>query len=151
MRIQRGTFNRSGLTLVEIILVVVIIGILAAMVIPNIAGRSEEARRAAAHADIEANLSAALDMYELDGGFYPTTDQGLRALLQKPTSAPIPNKWDGPYLKKRRIPRDPWGRDYSYRAPGVHNPEGYDLFSLGPDGTESNDDISNWENETTTR
>ncbi len=148
MRIQQGTLNRSGLTLVEIILVVVIIGILAAMVIPNIAGRSEEARRGAVRADIEANLSVALDMYELDGGSYPTTDQGLKALFQKPTSAPVPSKWSGPYLKKKKMPRDPWGRDYGYRGPGTHNPESYDLFSLGPDGIESSDDINNWDNDT---
>ncbi len=143
--------NRSGFTLVEILLVVVIIGILAAMIIPNIAGRGEDARRSAAQADIDANLSAALDMYELDNGVYPTTDQGLKALVVKPTTAPVPPRWDGPYLKKKKLPKDPWGREYGYRAPGTHNVEGYDLFSHGPDGVESGDDIANWESDAATQ
>src|SRR3989338_1129755 len=102
--------NQKGFTLIEIMLVVIIIGVLAAMVIPNLSGRGEQARRAAAKADIEANLSAALDLYELDNGRYPTTEQGLAALVQKPVAAPEPLHWKGPYLKKKRIPQDPWGR-----------------------------------------
>ena len=138
------THDKKGFTLVEILLVVIIIGVLAAMVIPNIAGRGEEARRAAAKADIEANLSASLDMYEVDNGRYPTTEQGLKALVTKPTTAPIPPRWKSSYLKKKKIPIDPWGRDYVYACPGVHNTEGYDLSSYGPDGVESADDIVNW-------
>lgn len=139
-------FNKkSAFTLVEILLVVVIIGVLAAMVIPNIAGRGEQARLAAARADIEANLSSALDMYELDNGRYPSTDQGLKALIEEPTTAPVPNNWNGPYLKKKKIPTDPWGNPYVYAAPGVHNTEGYDLSSRGADGVESQDDVVNWE------
>lgn len=138
------TFKCKAFTLIEIMLVVIIIGILAAMVIPNMAGRGEQARVSAARADIDANLSTALDLYELDNGQYPTTDQGLRALLEKPSSSPAPADWHGPYLKKKRIPLDPWGREYKYIAPGVHNTEEFDLFSYGPDGVESQDDIVSW-------
>ena len=137
----------KAFTLIEIMLVVIIIGILAAMVIPNLAGRGEQARKAAAKADIESNLSTVLDLYELDNGRYPTTEQGLIALLQKPTTPPEPGHWNGPYIKKKKIPDDPWGRPYVYLAPGKHNTEEYDLSSLGPDGVESTDDIGNWQNE----
>ncbi len=137
--------QRKGFTLIEIMLVVIIIGILAAMVIPNLAGRGEQARRAAAQSDIEANLATALDLYEIDNGRYPATEQGLSALIQEPTAPPEPRQWNGPYLKKKRIPDDPWGRPYVYVNPGTHNTEGYDLSSLGPDGVESADDVTNWQ------
>ena len=133
--------------MIEIMLVVIIIGILAAMVIPNLAGRGEQARIAAAKADIESNLSAALDLYEIDNGRYPTTAQGLDALLKEPTASPAPKNWNGPYLKKKKQPLDPWGKDYIYVAPGVHNKEDYDLSSSGADGVESKDDIINWADE----
>ena len=136
--------NKNAFTLIEIMLVVIIIGILAAMVIPNMAGRGEQARVSAARADIDANLSTALDLYELDNGQYPTSEQGLKALLEKPSSSPAPTSWHGPYLKKKRIPLDPWGREYQYTAPGIHNTEEFDLFSCGPDGAEGKDDITNW-------
>lgn len=138
------TFKCKAFTLIEIMLVVIIIGILAAMVIPNMAGRGEQARVAAARADIDANLGTALDLYELDNGQYPTTEQGLNALLVKPFSSPMPTNWHGPYLKKKRIPVDPWGREYKYMAPGINNTEEFDLSSYGPDGVESQDDIVNW-------
>lgn len=136
--------HKNAFTMIEIMLVVIIIGILAAMVIPNIAGRGEQARAAAARADIEANIASALDLYELDNGQYPATEQGLDALIQKPSAAPVPLHWNGPYLKKKKIPLDPWGREYGYRCPGTHDPEGFDLFSFGPDGVESADDIVSW-------
>ena len=136
--------SRVGFTLIEIMLVVIIIGILAAMVVPSLAGRGDQTRRAAARADIEANLGAALDLYEMDNGSYPTTAQGLAALIKEPTSVPRPERWNGPYLKKKRSTTDPWGRNYVYVSPGVHNVEHYDLFSLGPDGVESEDDVMNW-------
>ena len=136
--------KRTGFTLIEIMLVVIIIGILAAMVIPNIAGRGEQARVSAARADIDANLTSALDLYELDNGQYPTTEQGLKALFEEPVSAPVPVNWNGPYLKKKRIPLDPWGREYKYVSPGAHNTEEFDLFSYGQDGVEGRDDIANW-------
>jgi general secretion pathway protein G len=140
-------FNRRGFTLTEILLVVIIIGVLAGMIIPNLSGKSEQAKRAAAKADIEANLSMGLDMYELDNGGYPTTAQGLKALVQKPSEPPVPEAWDGSYLKKKVIPKDPWKHPYVYAAPGKHNTETYDLSSLGADGVESSDDIVNWQAE----
>ncbi len=135
----------GGFTLVEIMLVVIIIGILVAMVLPNLTGRGKQARAAAAKADIEANLATALDLYELDNGRYPTTEQGLEALLTPPTSQPLPINWNGPYLKKKKIPLDPWGHPYVYKSPGEHNADSYDLYSLGPDGQEGGgDDVVNW-------
>jgi len=139
--------QRRGFTLIEIMLVVIIIGILVAMLVPNIAGRSEQARKIAARTDIESNLSTALDLYKMDIGQYPTTEQGLGALLTAPTASPVPTQWNGPYLKKKKVPKDPWGRDYVYVSPGVNNPESYDLSSLGPNGTEGSNDITNWGNE----
>ncbi|MBF0503699.1 MAG: type II secretion system major pseudopilin GspG [Candidatus Omnitrophica bacterium] len=139
--------QRRGFTLIEIMLVVVIIGILVAMIVPNISGRSEQTRKTAARTDIESNLSTALDLYHMDTGRYPTTEQGLSALLTLPTVSPVPAQWNGPYLKKKKIPKDPWGHDYIYVFPGAHNPDSYDLSSLGADGIESADDITNWGNE----
>lgn len=136
--------KNRGFTLIEIMLVVIIIGILAAMVIPNFAGRGDEARRAAAKADIEANLAIGLDLFELHVGRYPTTEEGLKALLEQPMSLSSSDQWHGPYLKKKVIPTDPWGRPYNYVAPGSHNKEAYDLFSYGADGIASKDDIANW-------
>lgn len=105
---------------------------------------SEESKITAARTDIESNLANALDLYELDNGFYPTTEQGLRALTFAPDSPPVPKKWKGPYVKKS-IFEDPWGQPYQYRSPGNHGPD-YDLFSMGPDGNEGGgDDIGNWE------
>jgi general secretion pathway protein G len=137
--------NRKGFTLIEIMLVVIIIGVLVAMVVPNIAGRSDQARKMAAKTDIESNISNALDLYQLDNGRYPSTDQGLNALITEPNSDPIPIKWSGPYLKKKKLPKDPWGHAYVYLFPGQKNTESYDLSSLGSDGIESSDDITNWE------
>ncbi len=136
--------NRSGFSLIEILLVIVIIGVLAAMVVPNFAGQGEKARKAVAKTDIDVNLATALDLYELENGRYPTTEQGLSALIQEPTTAPTPTNWSGPYLKKKKIPKDPWGQDYVYASPGTHNADGYDLSSHGPDGIESSDDVSSW-------
>ena len=138
---------RQGFTLIEIMLVVIIIGVLVAMVVPNITGRSEQARITAARTDIESNLATALDLYRMDATRYPTTGQGLSALLSPPSISPIPPQWNGPYLKKKKIPKDPWGRDYVYVAPGARNKDSYDLSSLGPDGVESGDDVTNWEND----
>ena len=126
-------------------IVVVIIGVLAAMVVPRLTGRAEGARRAAAEADIKANISVALDLYELDNGTFPSTEQGLEALMQKPTANPAPSNWNGPYLKGG-LPKDPWGRPYAYVFPGQQHERGYDLFSYGPDGVEGGgDDIVNWD------
>jgi len=115
------------------------------MVVPNIAGKGNQARMAAARADIETNLASALDMYEVDNGIYPTTEQGLRALTRKPDTTPVPRSWNGPYLKRKKKPLDPWGGDYIYASPGSNNTESYDLSSYGADGIESEDDIVNWD------
>ncbi|MCM8791986.1 MAG: type II secretion system major pseudopilin GspG [Candidatus Omnitrophica bacterium] len=130
---------KKGFTLIEIMLVVIIIGALVAMVMPRLTGRAEQARVAAARADIQANIATALKLYELDNGRFPTTEEGLNALLNRPPTA---SNWQGPYLEKK--PLDPWGRQYQYRSPGQHRSD-YDLYSLGPDGTESADDIKNWD------
>jgi general secretion pathway protein G len=135
--------RNEGFTLIELMLVIVIIGALAAMVVPRLTGRSEEARIGAAKADIKGNLSLALRLYEMDTGRYPTTDQGLNALLGKPSAPPVPENWKGPYIEQD--PLDPWKRRYEYRYPGSHPPRDYDLYSLGPDGEESKDDVTNWD------
>jgi general secretion pathway protein G len=132
----------GGFTLIELMLVVVIIGALVAMAVPRLAGRSEEARIRVAEADIKGNIALALRLYEIDNGRYPTTEQGLKALTEKPGAPPVPKNWKGPYLEQE--PLDPWGTAYVYRYPGTHPPRDYDLFSKGADGTESTDDITNW-------
>jgi general secretion pathway protein G len=136
--------RKDGFTLIEIMLVVIIISVLAAMVVPNFVGRGEQAKVSAARADIDGNLATALDLYEIDNGKYPTTEDGLQALITKPAADNGIEKWRGPYLKKRQSPVDPWGREYVYICPGAHNPENYDLSSLGPDGVVSSDDVNNW-------
>ncbi len=130
----------KGFTLIELMLVVVIIGALVAMVMPRLTGRGEQARVAAAGADINANIATGLKLYELDNGNFPNTQEGLSALLTKPTSA---KNWNGPYLERKPI--DPWGKEYGYKSPGDHRKTDYDLYSLGKDGIESADDVTNWE------
>ena len=132
---------RTGFTLVELMLVVIIIGVLVAMVMPRLTGRSEEARVGVSKADIDLNIATALKLYELDNGAFPSSDEGLDALLSAPSSA---KNWKGPYLEKKPI--DPWGNQYKYRYPGTHRTYDYDLYSLGRDGMESADDVVNWEN-----
>jgi len=131
--------TKRAFTLIELMLVVVIIGALIAMVMPRLSGRGEQARTAACKADINVNIATALKLYELDNGTFPATDKGLNALLNKPSSA---INWNGPYLEKD--PLDPWGREYKYAYPGEHRAD-YDLYSLGKDGTESEDDVKNWQ------
>lgn len=131
--------KRKSFTLIELMLVVIIIGALVAMVFPRLTGRGEQARVSAAQADINVNIATALKLYELDNGAFPATDEGLGALLSKPSSA---INWNGPYLEKK--PVDPWAREYEYRSPGQRRPD-YDLYSLGRDGRESDDDVTNWE------
>jgi general secretion pathway protein G len=132
-----------GFTLIEVLVVVAILGILAAIVVPRIMDRPDEAKRVAAKADVAAIVQA-LKLYRLDNGNYPTTDQGLGALVQKPATNPVPNNWK-PYLD--HLPQDPWGTDYQYLSPGVKGE--IDVFSLGADrarGGEGNAaDIGNWD------
>ena len=135
----------TGFTLIELLAVMVILVILAGLAATRILPQTEKAKRDAARADIEANLALALDLYALENGSYPTTEQGLEALRTQPTTPPVPEKWKGPYLKKGS-PKDPWGRPYQYRFPGEFNKEDYDLYSYGPNGVEGGeDDITNWE------
>ncbi|HLD69521.1 MAG TPA: type II secretion system major pseudopilin GspG [Candidatus Omnitrophota bacterium] len=133
--------NIPGFTLIEIMLVVIIIGALSAMVIPRLSGRSDQAKRTAAQADIEAHLATALKLYDLDNGYFPTTSQGLVALRVKPDESPVPANWNGPYIEKEAI--DPWGRPYVYVSPGDHRGD-YDLSSNGKDEKKDDDDITNW-------
>ena len=137
---QKAKKQIKGFTLIELMLVVVIIGALVAMVMPRLTGRGEQARVAAASADINANIATALKLYELDNGNFPSSSEGLKALLVKPSSV---KNWNGPYLERK--PVDPWGREYEYKSPGEHRKADYDLYSLGKDGVESVDDVTNWE------
>ena len=145
-RSYRSKVSRSGFSLVEILIVVVILGILAAFVVPQIMSRPDEAKMVKAQQDV-IRLESALDLYRLDNGQYPTQAQGLAALVSKPSTPPVPTHYNASaYLK--RLPKDPWGHDYVYVSPGTHNPDSYDLSSLGPDGVESEDDITNWGSQT---
>jgi general secretion pathway protein G len=122
-------------------LVVVIIGVLAAMVVPRLAGRTEQAKTARAKSDI-ASIGLALDLYELDIGRYPESLDELVA-KEPPSSVAEGTKWNGPYLKKG-LPKDPWGRPYEFQRSSQHNQD-YDLFSLGSDGKPGSDDVTNWD------
>jgi len=144
-RIKMKRDSRSGFTLLEILLVVVIIGLLVGVAVVRLGSRSGEAKKVATQRQIDA-YKTALGLYELDNGFYPSSEQGLSALIVLPTSAPVPNNWKGPYLDPAVLRKDPWGHDYLYVYPGVKNPTGYDLFSPGINGVEGDDDdIGNWQ------
>lgn len=137
--------RQAGFTLIEIMVVVVILGILAALVVPQVMSRPDQAKVTVAKGDIKA-IAAALDMYKLDNFAYPSTQQGLEALVKKPAGNPQPRNWnkDG-YLKS--LPVDPWGNPYQFLSPGTKG--AFDLYSLGADGkeggTDSDADIGNWE------
>jgi len=145
MQNKRLNDNR-GFTLIEIMVVVVILGILAAVIIPNFLSRPDEAKVTKTKVDMKS-IEEALGLFKLDNGFYPSTDQGLKALVEKPQTGRIPTKFhDGGYIKK--VPVDPWGNAYLYLSPGLHN-QNYDLISYGADGQqggeEFNADINSWE------
>ena len=137
---MKNSRKQNGFTLIEIMVVVVILGILAAAVVPKIMSRPEQARIEKAKHDIGA-LESALNIYKLDNYQYPSTDQGLESLVSKPSGSPQPRNYkSGGYIKK--LNKDPWGQEYLYLFPGTHTD--LDLYSLGPDGQPSEDDIGNW-------
>jgi general secretion pathway protein G len=146
-----GERKSKAFTLVELLLVVTIIGILAAAILPSLVGRTEEARVTRCRSDIRGTLGVALDLFEADVGRYPNSDEGLEALYVKPQSVEE-DLWKGPYLKQRTMPKDPWKRVYEYRFPseraGMTGGEPYDLFSPGADGISgTGDDVTNWAEE----
>jgi general secretion pathway protein G len=144
MKLKHSNNNRTvrsrqqGFTLVELLLVLVILGILAAIVLPRFTNRTKQAQIAATQTQI-ATFKTALDAYEVDNGYYPKGKNGLMDLIQQPRDA---QNWRGPYLSADSIPKDPWGNDYIYECPGRHNPTSYDVSSLGPPG--DNAVIANW-------
>jgi general secretion pathway protein G len=130
--------RQQGFTLIELLLVVVIIGILAAIVVPRLVGRTEDAQKSKAQGDL-ASMRSALSMYEIDNGNFPTSEQGLKALVEKPAGSPEPKKWKR-YLDATAIPVDPWGNEYVYKCPGDKNTDGYDLVCVGKDGAVGTED-----------
>jgi general secretion pathway protein G len=144
MRLRNPSRSRSAVrrafTLIELLLVLVILGVLAAVVVPKLTGRTEDAKIKAARSSI-AGIKAALDIFEVDNGRYPSSDEGLKVLVDRPADL---DNWHGPYVDRQQIAADPWGNGFVYRYPGQHNPDGYDLYSMGPDGREGTDDITNW-------
>ena len=136
--------SRSGFTLLEILLVVVIIGFLVSVAVVKLSGQSAKAKVVATQNQIDS-FKTALGVYELDNGLFPSTEQGLEALIARPSGGALPN-WKGPYLDPPVIRLDPWGHAYIYKYPGVKIPNGYDLSSPGPNGVEGDDDdIGNWQ------
>ena len=144
---QKIKNDSRGFTLIELMVVIIILGILAMYIGPKIMGRPEEAKQVKARIDIAA-LETALKLYKLDNGVYPSTEQGLLALIEPPETGNIPKKWrEGGYLEKRKVPKDPWGNDFVYLSPGVQGD--FDIISYGSDGVPGgegpNKDINNWE------
>ena len=139
--------DQKGFSFIELMVVVVILGILAGMIVPRYMGRTDEAKAVKAKVDIAA-IETSLKMYRLDNGTYPSTEQGLLALIEKPSTEPAAPNWnENGYLDKKTLPKDPWGRDYLYLSPGVH--EEFDIISYGADGASGgegkNADINSWE------
>jgi len=138
--------KKQGFTLIEVLVVVFILSLLAAIVAPRIIGRTDEAKIAEAKVQIR-NFETALKMFKLDNGFYPSTEQGLQALIEKPSIGRIPEHWrESGYLEQKKIPLDPWGNPYIYISPGLHGE--YDIICYGADGKEGGEgidaDITNW-------
>lgn len=136
---RRHGRRTTGFSMIELLLVLVILGVLVGIVVTRFTGRGEQARVTAANADIQS-LENALDMFEIDNGRFPRGDEGLDALVRQPGNL---ENWSGPYLRRSALPADPWGNEYIYELPGRENPDGYDLYSLGPDGA-GDEPIGNW-------
>ena len=144
---QPPEIKTRGFTLIELMVVIVILGILAGLIVPRIMGRPEEAKQIKAKMQIES-LETALKLYKLDNGMYPSTEQGLQALVELPETGDLPKKWrQGGYLEKGKVPKDPWGNEFIYLSSGVHGD--YDILSYGADGVpggeDKNMDINSWE------
>lgn len=144
---MKKNLNNRGFTLIELMVVIVILGILAGLIVPRIMSRPEEARQAKARIQIES-LETAIKLYKLDNGSYPSTEQGLQALVEPPAVGTLPGKWrEGGYLEKGKVPKDPWDNEYVYLCPGMY--DDYDIISYGadgePDGEGKNRDITSWD------
>jgi len=139
--------TNHGFTLIELMVVIVILGILVSFIAPRLMGRPDEAKQVKARVQIES-LETAIKLYKLDNGIYPTTEQGLQALIEQPQTGTLPKKWrKGGYLEKGKVPKDPWGNEFIYLSPGAHGD--YDIIAYGADGVpggeEFDKDISSWE------
>jgi general secretion pathway protein G len=146
IRARKCTRHRHAFTLIELLVVIAIIAVLAAVVAPSVFRNVGDAKQAAARSQVEL-FGTALNQYRLDNDTYPITEQGLGALRGMPTTGDPPRNWRGPYLS-RVVPLDPWGRPYLYVSPGAENPQSYDLYSLGRDGTPGGEgedaDVTSW-------
>jgi len=147
MKTATSKIGNSGFTFIELMVVIVILGILAMVIAPNFMDAPDEARQSKVRMDIKS-IEAALKLYKLDNGIYPSTEQGIEALVKAPETGILPKKWrKGGYLEKRNVPKDPWGNEFIYLSPGVNGD--YDIISFGSDGVSGGEsfakDINNWE------